>query len=81
MTTAHQKKQIFAAGYAAAVATLARDHGEDVLAFYLFRDAGMSLEFYERARIDKYDLDVLRRLDQPETDAASLRKVMAARSA
>lgn len=62
------REKFFTAGYGAACAGLARDHGEDDLAAYLLTDSGIPLEDFEACGLEAYDLDVIRKLfaDNPQ---------------
>jgi predicted ATP-grasp superfamily ATP-dependent carboligase len=56
------EKRGFIRGFAAALAQVAREHGEDAIAGYILADSGYTLADFEAAQVDDYDLDVLRPL-------------------
>lgn len=56
------KSKEFTAGFGVAVANLARDHDEDVLAGHLLDDSGFKFEDFENCGLEEYDLGVIRAL-------------------
>ena len=52
----------FHQGFAAAAAAVAREHDQPALAFCVLKDSGITLRDLERAKVDRFDLDVLRKV-------------------
>jgi hypothetical protein len=57
----------FTAGYAAAVAELVRLHGETTIAADILRASDMTLDEFTKARLDPYDMVVIRKLFAEES--------------
>jgi hypothetical protein len=54
------KSNEFVRGFGIACATMARDHGEETLAFYLMEGAGYRYTDFVQAGLEAYDLEPIR---------------------